>query len=399
MRAGVIIAGTLAFVVSLVFVTWLLQSPAHTAPQATFSPKAAQNPEAALPPRVDVTPSKTGPHPKAVITETSYDFGRIPTEQVSSHVFVIRNEGEAPLKLKLGEPTCQCTTGLLTNNVVAPGDSAEITLRLKEAFKPAFVPTQEFDQGVEVFTNDPEHKSIPLRIQATVLTRFGVLPSTTWNMQTIKETQPTEFQGSVGSGIFKFQILELRALHEKASVRWEPMSEEELAKNQFESGYNVTVVVPPDMPLGVFNFTLLLKTDCPSDREAVPVQMEIGVTGVRHGPLRLLGPDWREDYSAVSMGTFSADEGKKSVLTVFVLNENEQVMEISDVQCDPPELKVSLKHDDAYAGKAKKYFLTLEYPAGSPRTKRHDPDPATVKFKTNHPLAPTVELKAYLSAY
>ena len=46
------------------------------------------------------SPSKSGPHPKAVLVGgDEFDFGIMEQGQESQHVFVIRNDGEAPLRL------------------------------------------------------------------------------------------------------------------------------------------------------------------------------------------------------------------------------------------------------------------------------------------------------------
>src|SRR5258707_1379935 len=52
--------------------------------------------------------SPTGPYPKAVV-EANYDFGRMEVGEERSHVYTIRNEGEAVLKIVNVGTTCQCT--------------------------------------------------------------------------------------------------------------------------------------------------------------------------------------------------------------------------------------------------------------------------------------------------
>src|SRR5271154_3658165 len=70
-----------------------------------------------------VEPSRTGPFPKAVV-EVEFDFGRMEVGEKRSHVFTIRNEGEATLKIENEGPTCQCTVSDMQKGEtreIAPG--------------------------------------------------------------------------------------------------------------------------------------------------------------------------------------------------------------------------------------------------------------------------------------
>src|SRR5437762_13137562 len=72
--------------------------------------------------------SPAGPYPKAVVDETDYDFGRMEVGEEQSHAYTIRNEGEAPLLIKEGPKTCQCTVSQVETGEVAPGAAARVTL-------------------------------------------------------------------------------------------------------------------------------------------------------------------------------------------------------------------------------------------------------------------------------
>ena len=63
----------------------------------------------------------------AVVDETDYDFGRMEVGEEQSHVFTIRNEGEAPLVIVKGPTTCQCTISDVETGTKAPGESAKVT--------------------------------------------------------------------------------------------------------------------------------------------------------------------------------------------------------------------------------------------------------------------------------
>ena len=71
-------------------------------------------------------PSEQGPWPKAIFDETEYSFGSMQVGTEKEHEFIIRNEGDAELKLQAGQPTCKCTAFELSDTVVGPGDQTKL---------------------------------------------------------------------------------------------------------------------------------------------------------------------------------------------------------------------------------------------------------------------------------
>ena len=72
---------------------------------------------------------ETGPFGKAVADELTYNFGSVEKGDQGSHVFVIKNEGEGPLRVKTGTTSCgQCTFAKTGEDEIPPGKSAEVTI-------------------------------------------------------------------------------------------------------------------------------------------------------------------------------------------------------------------------------------------------------------------------------
>ena len=93
------------------------------------------------------------PQPKLVVPEAYHDFGTIGPNDVVKRMFVIRNEGAAPLTISRAYTSCGCTTAQFTARVIPPGKVALVTL----IFDAGFHDTrgQTVDRGIIIENNDP----------------------------------------------------------------------------------------------------------------------------------------------------------------------------------------------------------------------------------------------------
>jgi hypothetical protein len=99
------------------------------------------------------------------------------------------------------------------------------------------------------------------------------------------------------------------------------------------------------------------------------------------------------------MGSFDAKTGKKVTLPLFVLGSGAGNFRlIESPQCDPQALQVTLAPDEKSNGKPVRFFLTLEYPPGAPRTTHRAENPGKVRLRTNLPGAPEINLAVILAA-
>ncbi|MBM4092928.1 MAG: DUF1573 domain-containing protein, partial [Planctomycetes bacterium] len=64
---------------------------------------------------------EAAPGPRVRVDNPTHDFGRMDPLTERSHTFVIRNIGDAPLRLEQGPTTCKCTLSGLSNRHVLPG--------------------------------------------------------------------------------------------------------------------------------------------------------------------------------------------------------------------------------------------------------------------------------------
>lgn len=109
--------------------------------------------------------------PKLVLEDPHYDFGTIEGSQVVHHPFKASNGGDAPLTISQLNPSCGCTSTVLGQKTLAPGESTE----LEVSFNP-FGYRGTVQKTVEVVSDDPDAPSQTLTFDADV--QAPVLAST-----------------------------------------------------------------------------------------------------------------------------------------------------------------------------------------------------------------------------
>lgn len=74
------------------------------------------------------------PQPNISVSADSYDFGSISQSGVVTHVFTVRNDGDAGLVIKDVRALCACTTAAISSEEIPPGGTAELTLTYDPAY-------------------------------------------------------------------------------------------------------------------------------------------------------------------------------------------------------------------------------------------------------------------------
>lgn len=351
--------------------------------------------------------SPTGPYPKAVVDEYTYDFGQMVLGSTQRHTFSIRNEGEAPLKLVKGQSTCKCTLSDLAKSEIEPGESVEVDLEWEP--KSAKL---NFLQSATIFTNDPERRKVIFSIMGEVHSLIRTMPSEKLSIGTIAEDEPTEFAASVYSTIVDdFEIVDLVKSGENFTAEVTPLTDEEkseiaqqVATSTTEPsadgsqdtagadvkvvGYRITGKVDPQGGAGPFVYRIEAHTNIKPDLSMEKVNdggvtVKWDVTGSRAGPVTIFHRDWIGSQMLMMLDKFPASEGRKVTATMFIKPGNEPLT-FEPVSSNPDFLKLTLTPEKTSVSKGReKYKLTFEVPPG------HDPSyfssdkPATITVKTN----------------
>ncbi len=108
-------------------------------------------------------PDRQAGGPRIKFTEESFDFGRIPEDNIVEHTFTFTNTGDEPLQIKDSQSSCGCTTVLVSKDVINPGETGEIKTSLNPVGKRG-----KITKTITVTTNDPVAPQKTLSIYADV---------------------------------------------------------------------------------------------------------------------------------------------------------------------------------------------------------------------------------------
>lgn len=109
--------------------------------------------------------------PKIGFAETEHDFGTASEGDSLKHVFVVKNEGSAPLLIDRVQTSCGCTAAVLKSKEIAPGGTGEIevTFDTKGRVGPN-------TKTITVLSNDPNASRSTLKISAMIERLVGFQP-------------------------------------------------------------------------------------------------------------------------------------------------------------------------------------------------------------------------------
>jgi hypothetical protein len=347
--------------------------------------------------------SLTGPYPKVAV-DADFDFGHMGIGETRSHVYKIRNEGAAPLIVEFAGVSGPCGVSDMQpgeTREVAPGQAVDIKVTLRPA-----TPLDKTGNGANFNTNDPEHKQVFLQILGIVARRYIlVFPEKDWIVPDVIDDKPSVFTGKMTSRVADhFQIIAIECASPLVSAEFVPLAKDKLDNDRALCGYEIRLTVQPENFLGAFRYPLKFKIDledgAAGNSSGKPLELEVLVEGVHRGPIHPIGREWNEDKMTISLGEFEASAGKKVKLPLFVKAPPAEGLRLTAAPiCTPAAIKVDIERDEKSSRPHERYFLNIEYPAGSPRATYRDASHGTIRLQTNHSGAPAMEFRLYFSAY
>jgi len=331
-----------------------------------------------------VTVSPNGPAaeektPRAMVEETSFQFGTMQRGTKKSHNFLIKNVGTVPLTLRV-ETSCKCTVAQVTSNI-PPGETGNLLLEWTSN------DNGPFRQSATVFTNDPLNSRIELTIEGTVAAASGVEPQDfLFDKITFGEEKSAEvFLMSMVQDellISDAQISEPES-RDKFDIKIEPVERESLPNPLAKAGARITLTAKPNLPVGRLHQTLVLRTNLPEAEH-----LEIPLVGRVVGDIRVHGPGWNEEEGVLLLGKVRSSEGRKARLIIAVRGDDAAGVRFAVQSVDPPELKVTIGEPKPLRDTLLHVPVDIEVPAGTRamvRLHTAQGDEGRVVLSTTHP--------------
>ncbi|MEZ6066227.1 MAG: DUF1573 domain-containing protein [Planctomycetaceae bacterium] len=401
MRFATIFGGIASLLVAGWLVIWL--STQQVAPVVKETPE----PTTPLDPAKDVMKENPfeepkGPKlPKLEVSEREFNFGILgfqPNKDDyvgTQHDFVIKNVGDAPLKLAKGPSTCQCTLSTLTDLEVAPGESTVVSL---EWFPTAV--TEEFSKQATIWTNDPtlwkeaeknhaQPGQLLLDVKGKVVNSVVAEP-TSFSIGTLIEGEPTVLTGYVSSQTrddLEVSVKGTSSEHVTAEVF--PLTDEELANGKnILSGVRLVCTIQPRMSMGRVRESVTLTTN-----DAVVPEVVVSIEAQRQGPISIAGRSWNSAYSYLDFGTFRASQGAQTILSLYIAKGSAPI-ELKLVDHSPSELQISFERDDDFEEEEREHHrLKIVVPPDAPPSRLMGKDAGEVVIQTNLEELPELKFR------
>ncbi|HJW34407.1 MAG TPA: DUF1573 domain-containing protein [Holophagaceae bacterium] len=144
--------------------------------------------------------------PEIAFERTHHDFGKITADRKTSTRFKVTNKGNANLQISAVNPSCGCTSTVLGNWNLKPGESSEVEAVFDPHGQRGLV-----RKSLTVVSNDPKNPNALLTFEADVVQ--DVMPSMTavyFNQVSRTGTQVTHVRYASGTGA-DVRILEAKA--------------------------------------------------------------------------------------------------------------------------------------------------------------------------------------------
>jgi Protein of unknown function (DUF1573) len=324
----------------------------------------------------------TGDAPRVQIDEPHYHFGTMERGRTRSHRFEVKNVGNAPLRLQVGQTSCKCTLGEVTGDAIPPGGSTHVELEWS-----AKAESGPFRQTAIINTNDPVQSRVELSIEGEVVAATGVQPpEIVFDKVTAGESKSVEvYVMALVQDEIEVSQAELSddATREKFDVKIERVERELLPNPNAKDGVKITLTVKGELPIGRFDQWLSLRTNL-QDGEKV----EIPVIGRVVGDIGVYGVTWSEEQGALALGKVKSSQGARAKLNVVVRGAGANDVKFNVESVDPTELKVTFGEPKRLSDVLTHVPVEIEVPAGTRpmvRLPTAQSEPGRVVLSTTHP--------------
>jgi hypothetical protein len=304
-------------------------------------------------------PEPQGKSARVEVVEPHFNFGQMERGREKSHEFLIRNTGDAPLTLTVGQTSCKCTLSKVDSGAVPPGGTTHVKLQWS-----AKSDQGPFRQTATIITNDPRQRDVTLTIDGEIVEASGVQPPDLgFDKVAVGETKTAEvYVMAMLQDDLTVSSTELtdETTRDKFDIKIEPVERDKLPLKTARAGVRITLTAKPGLPIGRFNQYLTLNTNLKEGEK-----LHIPVLGRVVGDISVHGQHWLEEQGALLLGQVKGKTGKKDRVSLVVLGENVEDIKFEVGSVDPPELKVTIGEPNRLNPSLLRVPVEIEVPSGT----------------------------------
>lgn len=302
----------------------------------------------------------------AEVDETIHSFGTLPVGETSTHEFVVRNSGTAPLTLTRGATSCSCTVSDVGaadadgRSVVPPG--GKTTVKLQWTGKGTGGP---FRQQASIFTDDPRRPEIVFVVEGTLISQWQAVPPSIVLSRV-----------SAGSGdraeavVFTYGSMPPRVVravveHPQAtqffSLATSVLSSADVAAEPAATGgVRLSLEIRPGLPAGPFRASITLVVAMPDE-----LTVTVPIEGTVAGDLVLAGAAWDSSRPALLLGTVSRSKGAKTEVFLMARGGQRDLVQPTVREVVPESLQVTIGERAAVGTGMVRIPISIVVPPGS----------------------------------
>ncbi len=290
-------------------------------------------PESAV---ASAVPVVEGDQPRAVVEEELHHFGPVEALSEQSHRFRITNEGSAPLRLKTNpeDSSCRCTVGSIEKNVVMPGDSTFVTVKWHGKGH-----VYRFRETATVRTNDPRRPRIELMVSGRAVRMVTPMPqelmtTTAPGQEVVAAVRLYAYRRDVPLKIEQLQLSNA-SVASYFELEELPLSTEDLAKEEAQSGVRLQVRLKPGLPPGAIRQTIRVVHNLAEEPLEVPIHVEVVQD------LTFAGTGWDKQKQVLHLGEIGP-QGITRGLDLFVRGDYRRNFELKLQSVEPDFMQVEI---------------------------------------------------------
>jgi uncharacterized protein DUF1573 len=337
------------------------------------------------------TPSAAKIGPKVTIVNGErHDFGTMDRNAHGKHAFIVRNDGDAPLTLETGEPSCSVCIKVFSvaKERLQPGEKTEVNIEWDVKTSDA-----EFEKSGPLKTNDPTRETVHLSIRGHVLDTVR-LERPDIHFHELLQTDTAS--GSVN--IYAFRDADLKVekhefsnpvLEKYFGISLAPLAADDLAREpNAKGGVKLQVEVKPGLPYGDFSESVSITTNHSPD------PLTLRIIGNIASDIFLMGQNVVRDKSLVSLGAFPQKEGKKHTIFLIVKGPHRDDTKVNIESFEPTsEFSARLGEPIRDSAKTIRYPIVIEIPPGATPVARMEGTYANIHVTTTHPDVKEMNIK------